>query len=163
MNKDALLIQLDLWDNLISDIGPLAVLTDLRSIRLAGNQISDVGPLSTLTNLEELYLEGNEIKDVSPLASLTNLARIGLGYNQVTDISPLASFTFLASLTLIDNPLSEASVGVLNDLRHEGVHVTTIESKRRPTKTYREYRRRNRAAIAKARTAGSTVNTPRRC
>ncbi len=48
MNKDALLIQLDLWDNLISDISPLTSITNLTELNLEANQISDLSTLASL-------------------------------------------------------------------------------------------------------------------
>ena len=46
---------------------------DWHYLGLGGNEISDVSPLASLTNLERLYLGSNEISNVSPLVSLTNL------------------------------------------------------------------------------------------
>ena len=55
------LTELSLDNNQISDIKPLASLTNLTSIELNGNQISDIKPLASLTNLILLYLSGNPI------------------------------------------------------------------------------------------------------
>ena len=51
------------------------------------NTISDLSPLAGLTNLTQLYLWGNNISDISALASLTNLAGLWLGVNSISDIS----------------------------------------------------------------------------
>ena len=55
------LILLNLSDNQISDVKPLAGLTNLDEIRLSENQISDVKPLAGLTNLKLLILVKNPI------------------------------------------------------------------------------------------------------
>ena len=65
----------------ISDVQPLASLTNLTFLSLYGNGISDVQPLANLTNLTVLYLDGNQISDVQPLASLTNLMFLDLREN----------------------------------------------------------------------------------
>ena len=54
----------------MTDISPLAGLTQLVELSLDNNQISDVSPLSGLTNLRLLRLSGNPIADTSPLATL---------------------------------------------------------------------------------------------
>ena len=93
----------------ISDISPLASLTNLTELELVDNQITDISPLASLTNLTELYLQDNQISDVSPLASLTNLTILALADNQISDISPLASLTNLTHLALADNQISDVS------------------------------------------------------
>ena len=56
-------------------------------LQLDGNQISDVSPLASLTNLTDLDLGNNQISDVSPLASLTNLTDLGLYDNPLSQES----------------------------------------------------------------------------
>jgi internalin A len=101
------LTSLYLTGNQISDVKPLASLTNLTSLGLDGNQISDVKPLASLTNLEYLFLDENQISDVKPLASLTNLQNLFLGGNQISDVMPLASLTNLEFLTLYKNQVSD--------------------------------------------------------
>ena len=48
----------------------------------SGN-ISDIGPLAKLTNLFFLDLHGNQIDDISELANLTNLTFLDLRYNAI--------------------------------------------------------------------------------
>ena len=47
----------------VSDIEPLANLTSLQWLYLAGNQIADVEPLMGLTNLEALHFQDNPLSD----------------------------------------------------------------------------------------------------
>jgi hypothetical protein len=86
---------LDLYSNNISDLSPLASLTNLQRLYLRFNNINDLSPLSGLTNLEYLNLEINNISDLSPLASLTNLTELDLSQNNITDLSPLSGLTNL--------------------------------------------------------------------
>ena len=95
---------LDLSDNKISDIKPLASLTKLTFLNLDKNQIIDVKPLASLTNLNQLWLAKNQIIDVKPLASLTKLRILHLSDNKIRDIKPLASLTKVIILELGGNP-----------------------------------------------------------
>lgn len=63
---------IDLNNNRISDLAPLASLADSSkeleiTLRLEGNLIEDVAPLKGVKLLDNLYLNDNRIKDVSPL------------------------------------------------------------------------------------------------
>jgi internalin A len=98
---------LNLYSNKISDIKPLASLTNLTYLSLSKNQISDVKPLASLTNLIYLLLHNNEISDVKPLASLTNLKTLVLYNNKISDVKPLASLTNLTYLLLHNNEISD--------------------------------------------------------
>ena len=93
--------------NQISDISPLANLTNLTALLLEHNQISDISPLADLTSLTELYLAYNQISDISPLADLTSLTRLYLRDNQISDISPLANLTSLTELGLDENQIRD--------------------------------------------------------
>ena len=73
----------------LSDIAPLAGLTQLLDLDLGLNKISDVSSLANLQNLRSLKLEGNEISDISPLADLQSLRRLHIEGNNISDISPL--------------------------------------------------------------------------
>lgn len=74
---------LDLSSNNISDLAPLAQLTNLTELYLSYNQISDLSPLAELTNLNFLFLESNQIGDLSPLSQLTNLTWLFVGENPI--------------------------------------------------------------------------------
>ena len=110
---------LNLAGNDLTDLSPLAPLTNLKSLRLGGFSetdtygdnihLSDLSPLSDLTNLERLYLSRQSaISDLSPLQNLTNLKKLemaGQRYNYrgdgpITDLGPLAGLTKLESLDL---------------------------------------------------------------
>ena len=95
------------YSNNISDIAPLAGLTNLTELGLAYNNISDLTPLAGLTNLEDLNLWENNITDISPLAELTNLVALSLDDNNITDLTPLAELTNLVALYLSYNKISD--------------------------------------------------------
>jgi Leucine-rich repeat (LRR) protein len=55
------------------------------TLDLSCKKISDVTPLASLTNLTWLDLGYNQVSDVTPLASLTNLTRLYLDFNPVRE------------------------------------------------------------------------------
>ncbi len=101
------LTTLNLSDNNISDLTPLAQLTQLTRLYLSNNNISDLTPLAQLTQLTRLYLSNNNISDLTPLAQLTQLTRLYLSNNNISDLTPLAQLTQLTKLNLSNNNISD--------------------------------------------------------
>ena len=101
------LTHLHLHRNSIADLTPLAGLTNLTRLSLSENSIADLTPLARLTNLTHLHLHRNSIADLTPLARLTNLTRLSLGENSIADLTPLARLTNLTTLWLWDNRVSD--------------------------------------------------------
>jgi hypothetical protein len=86
----ATLSYLNLRNNYLSDLGPLASLQGLIWLTLANNHIRNVGPLGALPSITQLSLSANPISDISPLA--------GHGYEEldienccIADLSPIQS------------------------------------------------------------------------
>lgn len=107
------LTELNLYNNQITDISPLANLSKLKSLNLGNNDISDITPLSSLGNLMVLNLSVNKISDISPLAGLTNLSELGLYNNEVSDFSPIENLSSLTELSLFYNPVTGEDIEVL--------------------------------------------------
>jgi hypothetical protein len=61
-----------------------AIPQNVTSLNLLNNQISDISPLAELTNLEWLNLGGNQISDISPLVGLVNLEQLFIHRNQIS-------------------------------------------------------------------------------
>ncbi len=95
--------------NDISNLSPLAGLTNLTRLFLEANSIADVAPLAGLTRLELLSLEANNITDVAPLAGLTRLELLSLSTNNITDVAPLAGLTNLRWLSLSTNNIADVA------------------------------------------------------
>ena len=109
--------------NAVKDLSPLADLTQLTSLDLAGNSISDISAVTGLTNLTWLHFWGNSISDISPVVGLTNLIDLYLGDNNISDISPLVANTGLGSGDTVYvqyNPLSYQSIHT---------HIPTLQSR----------------------------------
>jgi hypothetical protein len=99
----------------ITDLSPLAGLSNLTELDLSSNNINDLTPLAGLTNLTSLWLDYNNITDITPLVGLTNLTELDLYKNNITDISALAGLTNLTSLWLDFNNISASQKSMLED------------------------------------------------
>ncbi len=113
--------------NSVSDLSPLAGLTQLRRLHLPNNSITDISPVVSLTNLTWLNLWGNSVSDVAPVEGLTKLTDLWLGDNNISDLSPLVANTGLGSghtLNVQSNPLSYLSIHThIPVLQNRGVTV----------------------------------------
>ncbi len=113
-------------NNSIQDLAPLAKLTQLEILNLAGVPINDLTPIKNLTQLKELILDFCGIRDISPLANLTQLNHLHLAGNDIVDVSPLANLTALKTLWLHRNHIVDLSPlqGLsLTDFRYDEVCV----------------------------------------
>lgn len=100
---------MDLSDNLVSDISPLAGLTNLTFLSLQVNQIVDISPLAALINLQNLVISDNQIMNISPLGGLTNLEMLEMSNNLISSIAPLMTLTHLERLQFMNNQISDIS------------------------------------------------------
>ena len=106
LNLNSLFLQ----GNNITNLAPLATLTTLEYLYLAGNHsITDISPLSSLTGLKRLYLDFNRISDIHPLAGLTALTHLGLTHNSISDVNPLAGLYNLEILHIQNNSIADHS------------------------------------------------------
>ena len=97
---------LNLENNNIVDISPLAGLGELVVLGLGKNRISDLTPLRNLKpSLIGLSLEGNPIKDLKQLRPLSNLEVLDLTGVPITDVD-------------LGNYLRRLKVVVMDETRH---------------------------------------------
>jgi hypothetical protein len=92
--------EVDLWNDNISDISPLAGKKKLERLRLWGTKVTDLSALSGADSLCGLNLEGTAVKDISSLAGKKKLDRLSLKDTKVTDISALSDAELLYDLDL---------------------------------------------------------------
>jgi Leucine-rich repeat (LRR) protein len=123
--------------NQITDISPLASLTNLTTLPLVENQVFECGTSQTivvfpdknleaavrkaleklegpltkqdLKKLDKLIVRQAGIENLSGLEYAANLTTLTLDENQITDISPLASLTNLTGLHLRANQITDIS------------------------------------------------------
>jgi internalin A len=109
---------LDLRNNHIEIVEPLAGLEALRSLDLRGNRLTEnaVDALASLRRLENLNLRENDLRDISALERLTQLRYLNLHSNsRVVSILPLAPLSGLTTLILRGVPI-EDDAGILREL-----------------------------------------------
>ena len=117
------------WGNPISDLTPLARLTKMEDLDICGARLQNasLAPLAGLTSLKQLYLAGNGISDISPIAGLTGLNRLSFEHNNISDISTLSGFTNLKWLNLADNRIPDISaLSRLNNLTWLDITINEI-------------------------------------
>lgn len=121
-------ISLDLERNEISNIVPLAELSELESVYLGDNNISDISALKKLKNLKILDLSYNTISNISALEKLEKLTWLCLRGNNIIDISYLSQIYTLNELILDYNKIgSVSSLANLINLKHLDLEGNVIE------------------------------------
>jgi len=98
---------LDLRNNRIAGVAPLAGLDTLTVLALSDNRIRDISPLGGLTQLVQLGLGGNMIWALRPLRNLSRLEVLSLNDNQITDIDALGSLQTLEILWIENNAVTD--------------------------------------------------------
>jgi internalin A len=131
LEKCSALAMLEIYDGQVSNVAPLANLTNIQSLTLKNNKVTDASPLSGLIKLQyldlsgnqvssaqpfeklealnSLLLSGNRISDAAPLAGLSKLWSLYLDGNQIADVKPLAGLKSLSSLDLRGNRIADVS------------------------------------------------------
>ena len=121
---------LDITNRKISDLEPLAGLTQLQALNCGGNQLTDLAPLAGLTQLQTLDCGDNQLTDLAPLAGLTQLQALKCWHNQLTDLAPLAGLTQLQTLDCGYNQLTDltplANLTQLHQLSCWGNRLTDL-------------------------------------
>ena len=102
------LVAIDLGDNPLTDLRPLAGLANLDALNLDATG-ADPWAVAALGGLERLSLRDNGIGDVSALAGLAKLRALDLAGNVIEDVTPLAGLASLAALDVRDNRIEDLS------------------------------------------------------
>ncbi|GFF29773.1 protein phosphatase 1 regulatory subunit SDS22 [Aspergillus udagawae] len=120
------LLELDLYDNLISHVKGLDEFRDLTSLDLSFNKIKHIKNISHLVNLTDLYFVQNRISKIEGLEGLTKLRNLELGANRIREIENLDTLTSLEELWLGKNKITEMkNLDALSNLR-----IISIQSNR---------------------------------
>ena len=107
---------LQLPDNEISDLSPIAGLINVRDLRLNNNRISDISPYRNLKNLTSTSFRDNMVSDLSPIAGLINLDYLTFSGNNISDLSPIVGLINLRTIDFSNANLSDISplAGLIN-------------------------------------------------
>jgi internalin A len=110
---------LDCSNTQVSDLAPVAGLSNLRTLYCHDTQVSDLAPVAGLSNLQSLYCFGTQVSDLAPLAGLPNLQRLDCSNTEVSDLAPAAGLPNLQRLRCSNTHVSDlAPVASLSNL-HE--------------------------------------------
>lgn len=122
---------LELRDNHIANLAPLASLVRLEELDLRENRFNDIRPLQELTRLRELNIRENSVHDLSPLRELAELRYLNIHSNtRLASLEPLADLDQLETLIMRNVPVDD-NLEFLNgfsNLRRLNVRNTGIES-----------------------------------
>lgn len=101
----------------LSNLNPLANMTELRILDLSENSIRSVNPLVDLQTLDELYLGHNALTTIPILRGLKSLRILDLSYNALSNVSGVSVCTALERLNISHNKLSAVTaVSALKEL-----------------------------------------------
>ncbi len=161
-------MEIDLENNTISDLAPLAELKLLQSVNLAGNQIASVEALKNLVALQYLELSRNKVVELGPLAEMTNMRSLYLSDNQIASLQPLAKMKKLWTLYAARNPLKDtatlAELTWLESLDLQETGLTSLEPLRQLGELKRLVLRKNQLTELEPLVAAceADANGPRR-
>ncbi|PTU23309.1 hypothetical protein P175DRAFT_0508015 [Aspergillus ochraceoroseus IBT 24754] len=123
---DASLVEIDLYDNLISHLKGLDDFHNLTSLDLSFNKLKHIKNISHLVKLKDLYFVQNKISKIEGLEGLTVLRNLELGANRIREIENLDTLCALEELWLGKNKITEMkNLDSLQNLR-----ILSIQSNR---------------------------------
>jgi len=99
----------------------LALLDTDRHRRIV-HPITDLSPLAELTELRVLELPRSTVADLAPLRALNHLRRLDVAFTRVADVTPLLELPGLEWVKLTGAPAADDGPGV-QALRDRGVEV----------------------------------------
>ncbi|XP_028266049.1 leucine-rich repeat-containing protein 23 [Parambassis ranga] len=104
-------VKLDLKDKGLNDIAAVSSYIHIRFLDLSHNHLTDLSPLASLTELLWLKVDSNAVASFKgqPFAQLTFLQWLSMAENQITDLEGLVA-PFLESLNLTGNSIQTVNV-----------------------------------------------------
>lgn len=117
------LLVLDVSQNQVADLSPLAGLSKLTMLDVSDNPATDLSPVTGFETLGVLYANSLSLSSVSGISDLTGLKSLQLKNNAVSDLSPLLSLEHLMDLDVTSNPLDFTSENSSKDA------IAVLESK----------------------------------
>ncbi|MBN2349098.1 MAG: leucine-rich repeat domain-containing protein [Bacteroidales bacterium] len=100
----------------INDLDGVQYCKHAKTIDLSDNRITDLTPLAGLIYLEELNLSDNRIEIIDVLRFVKNLKRVYLSNNHIEDILPLLKLEKLDYVDLSGNKISKEQINQLIEL-----------------------------------------------
>lgn len=101
---------IDLGNNTIRNLEPLAHMMNLREINLNHNALTGLNALSVLSNLERLDVSYNSLTSIAPLATCTKLSDLNVSQNELTELGAIDNLPALRYLSANNNTISDISI-----------------------------------------------------
>uniref|UniRef100_A0A8C6TBI8 Leucine-rich repeat-containing protein 23 n=1 Tax=Neogobius melanostomus TaxID=47308 RepID=A0A8C6TBI8_9GOBI len=104
-------IKLDLKERGLTDISAIRNFIHIRFLDLSNNRLSDLSPLASLTQLLWIKVDSNVMQSLrgQPFAQLTYLQWLNVAVNLLKDMEGLAGPSSLETLNLIGNSIDKIS------------------------------------------------------
>lgn len=100
---------LDLSQNTIRDLSPLAGMTGLQELYLQHNAVNDLTVVGTLKSLRRLDVSYNLLSTLTPIYDCAELTYIGAGNNTITSLAGIEKLGSLQTLMIPSNTLTDIS------------------------------------------------------
>lgn len=102
--------EIDIADNeSITELNPLAELSDLRYLDCSGTKVSDINPIRNLNGIKELNISDTEITDISNLKYANVVRNFKADNNKISDVSIVEYFKDLNELSISGTDVSDIS------------------------------------------------------
>ena len=108
----------------LSTVAGLEMAQNLEYLDLSNNTIRNLEPLAYMMKLQEINLQHNALTGLNALGGLTNLQKLNVAYNSLTSLAPLATCTRLNYLDAANNEIISLS-GVDNLQKLTFLNVNT--------------------------------------
>lgn len=108
--------EIELASSFINDLEGAEFCIHTKNMDLSDNMISDLNPLFGLSFLEELDLSGNRIECIDVLSNLINLKILNLANNKIDDVTPLLDLGKLDYVDLTGNKIKAEQIKTLMEL-----------------------------------------------
>jgi len=109
LEKAVLLTHLDLNNNAVRDLSPLATLTELKTLNLSHNAITSLAGISGNIGITNLDISFNSVESLSPLAALTALTELNANNNSIVELGDISQLQALSKLSLNNNKLTNVN------------------------------------------------------
>lgn len=110
IDKAQSLVYLDLGNNTIRNLEPLAFLMKLQEVDLQHNAVTGLNSLSGLSDLQSLNVSYNSLTSVAPLATCTKLSRLDASNNDLVSLSGIDNLPALSYLNANNNAVTDISL-----------------------------------------------------
>lgn len=111
----------------VADLTPIALLDNLQILNIFGTEVADLAPIANLVNLQQLQVYNTHVADLTPISQLINLQLLIISNTQVADLAPIANLTNLQQLFISNTRVADlAPIANLVNIQHLNVSSTQV-------------------------------------